>query len=66
MTLSTYSYSLLRFVPDLARGEAANLGVIVIDDVAGESASAFIPDFGPKIAALAQGFSAVGITASVD
>ena len=35
MTLSLYSYSLLRFVPDIARGEAANLGVIVVDDAAG-------------------------------
>jgi hypothetical protein len=61
MTLSSYSYSLLRFVPDIARGEAANLGVIVVDDVAGETASAFLDDFGPKIAALAPGFSVGGI-----
>lgn len=66
MTLSFYSYSLLRFVPDIARGEAANLGVIVVDDAAGETASAFLADFGPKVTALAPGFSVAGISASVD
>ena len=66
MTFSFYSYSLLRFVPDIARGEAANLGVIVVDDATGESASAFLPDFGPKIAALAPGFNVAGSTVFVD
>jgi hypothetical protein len=66
MTLSFYRYSVLRFVPGIARGEAANLGVIVVDDATGEAASAFLPDFGPKISALAPGFSVAGFTASVE
>ena len=66
MTLSFYSFSLLRFVPDIARGEAANLGVIVVDDATGEIASAFLPDFGSKVSALAPGFSVAGISASVE
>ena len=53
MKLATYSYSLFRFVPDIARGEAANLGVIVVDDEARAVGSAFLPDSRGKVSALA-------------
>ena len=66
MTLREYRYSLLRFVPGIARGEAANVGVIVVDDTAGETASAFLPDSTAKIAALAPGFNVAGITDAIE
>lgn len=64
MTYNTYHYSVYRFVPDIVRDEAMNLGVVVIDDDAAVARSAFLPDVRRKIAALAPDLNA-RITAKV-
>lgn len=43
MPLSRMAYSLVRYVPDSVRGEAVNLGVIVVSDDRGESDGRFLP-----------------------
>src|SRR5215216_1370735 len=66
MMLHDYHYSILRFVPGLGRGEAANVGVIVVDDRSGETTGAFLPDSTAKIVALAPGLPIAGIIDAID
>src|SRR5579885_1883948 len=41
--LKRFSYSLVRYVPDVVRGEIVNLGVVVISEEDGQAGSRFIP-----------------------
>ncbi len=47
-----YSYSIVRFISDPVRGEALNLGVIVVGDEKHEAASAFLPHFKTRLSLL--------------
>ncbi|TAK66334.1 MAG: DUF3037 domain-containing protein, partial [Dehalococcoidia bacterium] len=51
--LTFFSYSLLRFVPDVARDEAINLGVIVVSDDERLSDGAFLSRFRGRLRSLA-------------
>jgi hypothetical protein len=57
---------IVRFVPSIARGEAANLGVIVVDDAVGATESAFVGSTRERASALARGFNVEMIARSVD
>jgi hypothetical protein len=64
--LSTYQYSVIRFVPSIARDEAANVGVIVVDDESGTASGAFLRSIRSKVSALAPGFNVDLIADSVE
>ena len=61
MDLKLFWYSLFRFVPGPGRGEAANLGVVVVSDEEAQSASRFMTGFRQKVFALAPGAPAENI-----
>jgi Protein of unknown function (DUF3037) len=63
--LRPFLYSLVRFVPDVARGEAVNLGVLVADDEAGAVKAAFYPDARRKMRPLAPGFNLDAFAAEI-
>lgn len=46
---ATLGYSVVRFVPDVARDEAVNLGVIVVDDACRHALAAFYPDVARRV-----------------
>jgi len=51
--LSFFSYALLRFVPDVARDESINLGVIVVSDEERRSDGAFLSRFRARLRSFA-------------
>jgi hypothetical protein len=66
MALRTFHYSIVSFVPDIGRGEAANVGVIVVDDTTRTGRGKFLSDISTKVVALAPGFNVAGIANALD
>jgi hypothetical protein len=52
MGLGTYTYALFRYVPDPVRGEAVNLGVVVVSDEERASATEFFRGYRTRMRAL--------------
>jgi hypothetical protein len=50
--LKSFVYSLVRYVPDVVRGEAINLGVVVVSEVEHRAASRFSPQFKQRLGLL--------------
>lgn len=52
MELKRFAYSLVRYVPDVVRGEIVNLGVVVISEEDGQAGSRFLPRVRQRIGLL--------------
>src|SRR5437660_1452848 len=61
MELKTFVYSLVRFVPDVVRGERINLGVLVVSDEDRDSAARFLSSFGQRVTILDPGCDPGGL-----